>query len=118
MKNDLEIFLKKFDNLSLNSKQISKNTVFIAYPGNKHDGREFIQEAIENGAAGIIFESKNLKKNLNLSIPNISISDLRNKLAAISSQFYEYPSKKISIIGITGTNGKTTSAYWFKSPKN
>ena len=118
MKNDLEIFLKKFDNLSLNSKQISKNTVFIAYPGNKHDGREFIQEAIENGAAGIIFESKNLKKNLNLSIPNISISDLKNKLAAISSQFYEYPSKKISIIGITGTNGKTTSAYWLSQCLN
>ena len=118
MKNDLEIFLKKFDNLSLNSKQISKNTVYIAYPGNKHDGREFIQEAIENGAAGIIFESKNLKKNLNLSIPNISISDLRNKLAAISSQFYEYPSKKISIIGITGTNGKTTSAYWLSQCLN
>lgn len=118
MKNDLEIFLKKFDNLSLNSKQISKNTVFIAYPGNKYDGREFIQEAIENGAAGIIFESKNFKKNLNLSIPNISISDLRNKLAAISSQFYEYPSKKISIIGITGTNGKTTSAYWLSQCLN
>ena len=118
MKNDLEIFLKKFDNLSLNSKQISKNTVFIAYPGNKHDGREFIQEAIENGAAGIIFESKNFKKNLNLTIPNISISDLRNKLAAISSQFYEYPSKKISIIGITGTNGKTTSAYWLSQCLN
>ena len=118
MKNDLEIFLKKFDNLSLNSKQISKNTVFIAYPGNKHDGREFIQEAIENGAAGIIFESKNFKKNLNLSIPNISISDLSNKLAAISSQFYEYPSKKISIIGITGTNGKTTSAYWLSQCLN
>ena len=118
MKNDLEIFLKKFDNLSLNSKQISKNTVFIAYPGNKHDGREFIQEAIENGAAGIIFESKNFKKNLNLSIPNISISDLKNKLAAISSQFYEYPSKKISIIGITGTNGKTTSAYWLSQCLN
>ena len=118
MKNDLEIFLKKFDNLSLNSKQISKNTVFIAYPGNKNDGREFIQEAIENGAAGIIFESKNFKKNLNLSIPNISISDLKNKLAAISSQFYEYPSKKISIIGITGTNGKTTSAYWLSQCLN
>ena len=118
MKNDLEIFLKKFDNLSLNSKQISKNTVFIAYPGNKHDGREFIQEAIENGAAGIIFESKNFKKNLNLTIPNISISDLINKHAAISSQFYEYPSKKISIIGITGTNGKTTSAYWLSQCLN
>jgi len=106
MKNDLEIFLKKFDNLSLNSKQISKNTVFIAYPGNKHDGREFIQEAIENGAAGIIFESKNFKKNLNLSIPNISISDLKNKLAAISSQFYEYPSKKYQLLELQEPMGK------------
>ncbi len=62
MKGELEIFLEQFDELSLNSTQISKNTVFIAYPGKNFDGRDFIKEAIDNGAKGIIFESKNLKK--------------------------------------------------------
>ena len=112
MKNELEIFLEQFDKLTLDSTQISKNTVFIAYPGKKFDGRDFIGQAINNGAKGIVFESENFNKNFNLSIPSIAINDLKSKLSSIADKFYEYPSKKVSIIGITGTNGKTTSAYW------
>jgi UDP-N-acetylmuramoyl-L-alanyl-D-glutamate--2,6-diaminopimelate ligase len=112
MKNELEIFLEQFDKLTLDSSKISKNTVFIAYPGKKFDGRDFIEQAINNGVKGVIFESKNFKKNLNLSIPSLGINGLKSKLSSIADKFYKYPSKKISIIGITGTNGKTTSAYW------
>ena len=112
MKNELEIFLEQFDKLTLDSTQISKNTVFIAYPGKKFDGRDFIEQAINNGAKGVVFESKNFKKNLNLSIPSIAINGLKSKLPSIADKFYAYPSKKVSITGITGTNGKTTSAYW------
>ncbi len=112
MKNELEIFLDQFDKLTLDSTKVSKNTVFIAYPGKKFDGRDFIEQAVNNGAKGVIFESKNFKKNLNLSIPSIAINGLKSKLSSIADKFYDYPSKKLSIIGITGTNGKTTSAYW------
>ena len=112
MKNELEIFLEQFDKLTLDSRQISKNTVFIAYPGKKFDGRDFIEQAVNNGVNGIVFESENYKKKLNLSVPSIAIKDLKNKLSAIADKFYDHPSKKLSIIGITGTNGKTTSAYW------
>ena len=66
MKNELEIFLEQFDKLTLDSRQISKNTVFIAYPGMKFDGRDFIEQAVNNGANGIVFESENYKKKLNL----------------------------------------------------
>ena len=118
MKGELEIFLEQFDELTLNSTQISKNTVFIAYPGKKFDGRDFIKEAIDNGAKGIIFESKNLKKNLNISISNLAVTNLKNKLSLIAAKFYDHPSKKISIVGITGTNGKTTSAYWLSQCLN
>lgn len=118
MKDELEIFLEQFDELTLNSTQISKNTVFIAYPGKKFDGRDFIKEAIDNGAKGIIFESKNLKKNLNISISNLAVTNLKNKLSLIAAKFYDHPSKKISIVGITGTNGKTTSAYWLSQCLN
>ena len=62
MKNELEIFLEQFDKLTLDSRQISKNTVFIAYPGMKFDGRDFIEQAVNNGANGIVFESENYKK--------------------------------------------------------
>ena len=112
MKNELEIFLEQFDKLTLDSRQISKNTVFIAYPGKKFDGRDFIEQAVNNGVNGIVFESENYKKKLNLSVPSIAIKDLKNKLSSIADKFYDHPSKKLSIIGITGTNGKTTSAYW------
>jgi len=118
MKDELEIFLEQFDELTLNSTQISKNTVFIAYPGKKFDGRDFIKEAIDNGAKGIIFESKNLKKNLNISVPNLAVTNLKNNLSLIAAKFYDNPSKKISIVGITGTNGKTTSAYWLSQCLN
>jgi len=118
MKGELEIFLEQFDELSLNSTQISKNTVFIAYPGKNFDGRDFIKEAIDNGAKGIIFESKNLKKNLNISVPNLAVTNLKNNLSLIAAKFYDNPSKKISIVGITGTNGKTTSAYWLSQCLN
>ena len=118
MKGELEIFLEQFDELTLNSTQISKNTVFIAYPGENFDGRDFIKEAIDNGAKGIIFESKNLKKNLNISILNLAVTNLKNKLSLIAAKFYDHPSKKISIVGITGTNGKTTSAYWLSQCLN
>jgi len=112
MKNELEIFLEQFDKLTLDSTQIFKNTVFIAYPGKKFDGRDFIEQAIINGAKGVVFESENFQKKLNLSVPSIPIKGLKSKLSSIANRFYEYPSKKVSIIGITGTNGKTTSAYW------
>ncbi|MGY8854899.1 UDP-N-acetylmuramoyl-L-alanyl-D-glutamate--2,6-diaminopimelate ligase [Methylophilaceae bacterium Uisw_097] len=118
MKNELEIFLEQFDKLTLDSTQISKNTVFIAYPGKKFDGRDFIEQAINNGAKGVVFESKNFKKNLNLSIPSIAINGLKSKLPSIADKFYAYPSKKVSITGITGTNGKTTSAYWLSQCLN
>ncbi len=118
MKGELEIFLKKFDELTLNSKQIYENTVFVACPGKKFDGRDFIEEAIENGAKGIIFESKNLKKNLNIRVLNLAVTNLKNKLSLIAAKFYDHPSKKISIVGITGTNGKTTSAYWLSQCLN
>ena len=91
MKGELEIFLEQFDELTLNSTQISENTVFIAYPGKKFDGRDFIEEAIDNGAEGIIFESKNLKKNLNISVLNLPVKDLKNKLSLIAAKFYDYP---------------------------
>ena len=73
MKNELEIFLEQFDKLTLDSRQISKNTVFIAYPGKKFDGRDFIEQAVNNGVNGIVFESENYKKKLKKSLSQESL---------------------------------------------
>ena len=63
MKNELEIFLEQFDKLTLDSRQISKNTVFIAYPGMKFDGRDFIEQAVNNGQMVLYLNLKIIKKN-------------------------------------------------------
>ena len=118
MKDELEIFLEKFNVLTLKSKEIPKNAAFVAYSGSKYDGRDFIQEAINNGAKGVIFEAQDFQKKLNLDIPSIAINDLKSKLPSIAAKFYKHPSKKISIVGITGTNGKTTTAYWLSQCLN
>jgi len=100
MKDELEIFLEKFNVLTLKSKEIPKNAAFVAYSGSKYDGRDFIQEAINNGAKGVIFEAQDFQKKLNLDIPSIAINDLKSKLPSIAAKFYKHPSKKISIVGI------------------
>ena len=102
MKNELEIFLEQFDKLTLDSRQISKNTVFIAYPGKKFDGRDFIEQAVNNGVNGIVFESENYKKKLNLSVPSIAIKGLKNKLSIIAEKSFAPPSALSAICFVSG----------------
>ena len=103
MKNELEIFLEQFDKLTLDSTQISKNTVFIAYPGKKFDGRDFIEQAINNGAKGVVFESENFKKN-NVELHTLSSYDMLLE-QALSSNY------------ITDSDFQTIKK-WKKDPEN
>ncbi len=91
--------------ISLNSKKVKKNDIFIALSNDFDKNLENISEAISKGAGLIITEKKIQIKN---SPPIINLSDLRNKLSEISNEFYEFPSKKIKLFGITGTNGKSS----------
>ena len=91
--------------ISLNSKKVKKNDIFIAVSNDFDKNLENISEAISKGAGLIITEKKIQIKN---SPPIINLSDLRNKLSEISNEFYEFPSKKIKLFGITGTNGKSS----------
>lgn len=95
------------------SRQIKPGFLFIAYPGAATDGRLFIKQAAEAGASAIVYEPENWPVTCPLApeLPNIALPGLANKLAAIASRFYGEPSKKLTVIGVTGTNGKTTIAY-------
>jgi len=100
-------------NISYDSRQIKENGLFIAIDGFKTDGHEYINEAISNGALVIIIE--NDIENYFDDIVYVKVKDSREAMAYISAEFYEYPQKDLKLIGVTGTNGKTTTTNLIKS---
>jgi UDP-N-acetylmuramoyl-L-alanyl-D-glutamate--2,6-diaminopimelate ligase len=94
--------------LSFDSRNISENTLFFAIPGAKVDGHAFIDAAIANGAKAIVCEILPEIKNENVRY--IKVKSSGHALGEIANIFYGEPSKKLKLIGVTGTNGKTTTA--------
>ncbi|NOR28677.1 MAG: UDP-N-acetylmuramoyl-L-alanyl-D-glutamate--2,6-diaminopimelate ligase [Lutibacter sp.] len=90
------------------SREVKQNTLFVAQKGLTFDGHQFIEKAIKLGATVIVCE--NLPKKILQEITYIKVTDADIALAIIASNFYENPSSKLKLIGITGTNGKTTIA--------
>jgi UDP-N-acetylmuramoyl-L-alanyl-D-glutamate--2,6-diaminopimelate ligase len=93
-----------------NSREVSHDFLFAALRGEKSDGHNFISEAIKNGAAVILVEDEPGEK-----IPYIKVPNSRKAFAKILSNYYGNPSEKMKVIGITGTNGKTTTALLLSS---
>ncbi len=98
--------------ITADSRQVRPGSLFLAYVGEKLDGRQFIAEAIANGAAAVLWESEAFLWNDEWNIENIGIKQLRLQVGHIASQFYKNPSEKLWMIGVTGTNGKTSITQW------
>lgn len=107
----------KFDidilGLQNDSRHIVPGDLFIAYPGAATDGRQYIKQAIEAGAVAVLYEPKEfvLSSDESTATPLIPLTQLSEKLAMLASYFYHKPADKLSITGVTGTNGKTTITY-------
>ena len=93
--------------ISYNSKTTTKGDIFICLTGEYTDGHEYAKNAIENGAVALLVEHPVEAG----KIPQIVVSSTRHKIADIADRFYSSPSKGINLIGITGTNGKTTVTH-------
>lgn len=98
--------------LSNSSKKIKKGYMFFALEGTNLDGKTFALEAVKNGAVAVV---SRYKINLPTGITNIVCADERKAMSDISVKFYDYPAKELFIIGVTGTNGKTTTTYMLES---
>lgn len=97
------------EGIEYDSRKILDNYVFIAMIGTTTDGHKYISSAIDKGAKVIIVE-KNIEEYID-GITYVYVSNIRHQLGFIASNYYGYPQDNIKIIGITGTNGKTTSTY-------
>lgn len=93
---------------SLNSKNIEPRGVFVALTGNLVDGHSFINEVIEKGAVAIVHEKE--IEEFKPGVTYIKVADTHRAIGIITSNFYDNPSRKLKLIGVTGTNGKTTTA--------
>ncbi len=100
---DLEIV-----DLQIDSRLVQKGTVFIAIKGAQVDGHNFIETAIEKGATVIVCEQ--MPAQITAGVTYIAVSNTQEAVALMAHQFYGQPSTKIKLVGVTGTNGKTTVA--------
>lgn len=97
--------------ITYDSRKVEEGYLFVAITGFKSDGHQFIANAVENGAKAIIVE-----KDAEASgVAVIKVEDSRKALAQLSAKFYGYPSKELTVVGVTGTNGKTTTTYLIES---
>ena len=96
--------------LSLDSRTVKKGDVFFAYPGVEVDGRQYVQAAVEQGAVSIIVESGESQGFDwgDLNVPVLMVEDLRRAIGDIAASFWGLPSRQLSVVAVTGTNGKTS----------
>ncbi len=99
----------EINGIQMDSRKIIPGNIFVAITGFNMNGHRFIKDAIVNGAAAVIGE-----EDLKLEVPYFRVTDSRLALGKLASAFYHYPSRKRKVIGITGTNGKTTVSYMLK----
>ncbi len=98
--------------ISSDSRKIEKGYIFAALKGSNIDGRSFIVDAIANGAAAILLEEGSEQaRDIPSSVSRVLVPQGRKALGLISARYYGNPSDKLNLIGITGTNGKTTTSY-------
>ncbi|PKL84074.1 MAG: UDP-N-acetylmuramoyl-L-alanyl-D-glutamate--2,6-diaminopimelate ligase [Ignavibacteriae bacterium HGW-Ignavibacteriae-3] len=110
--------LKDISGITLDSRKALNGSIFFAIKGQKLDGHKFISEVINQGAAAVVMQNPDAVPDqifAHAGCVKIVVSDSRKSLAEFSNIFYGEPSKKIKLIGITGTKGKTTTAFFVKN---
>ena len=103
----------KISSIEHDSRKISEGSLFVCFEGEHFDGHNFINQAFQAGAKAILTTRNNVEVPSGMSI--LIVPDILKALAVIVPYFYDYPSKKMRVIGVTGTNGKTTTTYMIRS---
>jgi len=108
----LSSFNLKFSAITADSRKVQPGALFLAYPGVHSDGRSYIAQAIQAGAIAIAWEDSDFAWNPDWKVANAGVSGLKEKVSEIAADYYGRPSQKLSMVGVTGTNGKTSVSQW------
>ena len=92
--------------LAYDSRSVSPGDLFFCVSGFRRDGHEFAPQAVQSGAAALVVE-----RPLGLGVPELLVASARVAMAPIAARFYGEPARRLRVVGVTGTNGKTTTAY-------
>lgn len=108
----LSAFNLKFSSITADSRKVQAGALFLAYPGVHSDGRNYITQAIQAGAAVVAWESRDFAWNPAWQVANVGVSGLKDQVSEIAAEYYGQPSQKLHMVGVTGTNGKTSVSQW------
>ncbi|MFD2612804.1 UDP-N-acetylmuramoyl-L-alanyl-D-glutamate--2,6-diaminopimelate ligase [Paenibacillus gansuensis] len=92
--------------IQTDSRKVKPGDLFICLPGHTVNGHDYAVKAVEQGAAALV-----VQQDVGIDVPTVKVKDTRFAMAAMAAHFYGYPSSKLNLIGVTGTNGKTTTTY-------
>ena len=96
--------------LAYSSASVTPGTLFFCVPGFRVDGHDFAPDAVERGAAALVVE-----RPLGLGVPEVVVDDVRAAMGPVAARFHGEPTSKLRVVGVTGTNGKTTTAFLIRS---
>src|SRR6266404_2344512 len=99
---------REITGITCDSRRVMPGNLFVAVRGERTDGHRFVDAAIDRGALAVVLESD---ASFRRRVTRIKVSDARRSMAQASAQFYNHPSQSLKVVGITGTNGKTTTAF-------
>ena len=102
----------QFSVITADSRQVKAGALFLAYPGTHSDGRHYIAQAIKAGASAVAWEKEGFTWRAEWNVPNVAVHELKRQVGHIAADFYHQPSKSMTVIGVTGTNGKTSVSQW------
>ena len=104
--------------LTSDSRALRAGDTFAAYPGETRDGRDFITQAVSCGASSVLLEPTDSPNPLLRRTPYLAIPNLRQRIGVIASHVYGRPSSRMWMVGVTGTNGKTSCSQWIAQAFN
>jgi UDP-N-acetylmuramoyl-L-alanyl-D-glutamate--2,6-diaminopimelate ligase len=98
--------------ITADSRCVVPRVAFAAYPGAAHDGRAYIGDALQRGAAAVVWEARDFAWDARWVVPQVAVPGLKATVGSIASAVHGHPSRSLWMIGVTGTNGKTSCAHW------
>ena len=107
--NSPRVVFPRVSGIVMDSREIQNRSLFVAVPGTRTDGHDYIDEAVQRGAAAVV-GSRPAELYRTLKVPYLQVQDARTALAHLAAAWYEYPARNLMVIGVTGTDGKTTTA--------